>query len=177
MKTADSNNSELLLRAFRYFNDEMNVSEQAEFEQQLGSDLATQEALADVVVIQESLLANGDLVQIRANASSASLSKVAALLVTAASIAAIILSSTLSPRSKDSSQTHVAARTEDVEAVSLWTLMGRERDETETDVDANVVSIAATEIDVPDWMFAAVEASDHDEDLDILNFDDDEETL
>ncbi len=177
MKTTDTNNSELLLRAFRYYNDEMSVPEQTEFEQHLGSDLATQEALADVVVIQESLLLKSDSVQVRAKPSSLSLSKVAALLVTAASIATIILSGTLSPGSKDSSETDVAAITGDVEAVSLWTLMGHERDEPEAESDANAVSIAAAVIDVPDWMFAAVEAGDHDEDLDILNFDNDEETL
>lgn len=176
MNTTSTNNSELLLRAFRFYNDEMSISERAEFEQQLGSDLASQEALADVVVIQESLLVKSDSVQIQRKSSSTSLSKVAALLVTAASIAAVILSSTLSPSSKESSETGVAAVTADVEAVGLWASMGRDRDESELEFDANTFSIAAAEIDVPDWMFAAVEASNHDDKLDILDFDE-EETL
>ncbi len=177
MNTSNINNSELLLLTFRYFNNEMSVSEQTDFEHQLGSDLATQEALADVVVIQESLLANVGPVRVRTKSSPSSLSKIAALLVTAASIAAIILSGTLSPNFTNSSQTDVATNTGDVEAISLWASMGRDRNEAEAEFDANTSSVAAIEIDVPDWMFAAVEASDHDEDLDILNFDDDEETL
>lgn len=198
-------NSDDLILAERYLNDELSPKETRAFELRLSSDVALQDALADVVLIFQCLQENSwtnrnhepslqstqlsaDL-RIRsalsghaghssqlATAPPAHASRVIACATAALALAVLLVTNLLHPdlhrpdsltMASSPAQNHAA-----VETAALWTMMGRALDgmdgvSHERDQEEPLLSgFTTTEIDVPEWMFAAVEASDQPAEMD-----------
>ncbi|QDT34399.1 hypothetical protein [Thalassoglobus polymorphus] len=195
-----NHNSELLLQAHRYFTDEMPATERAEFETQLSSSLAAQDALADVVLIHQGLQLSEGKTSIASSQSSAvsnlctvssdqpaharrSIVRIAALLTTSLALLVVVGIGVRDQASSSNSTLQNVAevdsegQSKDLEAMALWTLMSTDEHlPAESNDEANATH-AAVELDVPDWMFAAVEASSLEDDLDFMNHGEDGETL
>ncbi len=143
--------------------------EHATFEEQLATDLASQEALSQIVLIHKSLQISvsatpspGVQTKHTANRPDRS-SRVVALLTTSLALLFIVWIGIVKQEPTLVSQP-VSENTSDQQSpVDV-------ADETHT-------TLASMDIDVPDWMLVAVEASDFEDEMEIMDFDDDEETL
>ncbi|WP_417847831.1 hypothetical protein [Thalassoglobus sp.] len=194
-----NHNSELLLQAHRYFTDEMPAIERAKFEAGLSSNLAAQEALADVVLIQQSLQLSETKTSVTSSHTNAvsnlrtvsgeqsapharrNIVRIAALLTTSLALFVVVVIGLMDQASTSTSQNVAEVSSEnqskDLEAMALWTLMSTDQHLSAESNEESNSTLAAMELDVPDWMFAAVEASSLEGDLDFMDHEEDGETL
>ena len=185
--SSTSDQSDLLL-AHRYYSNTMSDEERLSFETRLGSDESAQQALIDVVQIEESLLAisqerpNGFVKPKQpANPSRQNYNVASTLALTACVIVilTIVVSRTPAPLTPAIVQQPAA---DDLSVVSLWSQMS-EPELTENSQVAEVLDDFADgqqslELTVPDWMFVAVEVGSLEDDHDMVDPESlDEETL
>lgn len=215
--TSNSDKPDHVLAALRYFNNEMSPVEIANYEALLADDCAAQNALAEVVLIQQSLesmarsnvavfdshtrVANDrDVAPLhasrqRSRRSDSQHSGRMALALSAAAIAIIgyvvihVSSTSQSPSMADANKrSPIEHQRQDVSVVTMWSLMSgdeapalgvvaSDQHESAWESDEISSSLSTEDLIVPDWMFAAVEASRLEEDLPEMNEFDDEETL
>lgn len=164
-----------LLEAFRYFNGEMSETERDAFEKLLADDDSAQSALADVVMIQsalltESLTASQIAVSVAAP-RTAPQSRFAAFL--GGTVALIVLLTSLVVLSPDNSTDMSLVSSDvsqleqnDLDAVGVWTQLesdsnvaaSRRRSNSDTD-DGHADHNSDNQLNIPDWMVVAVQAS------------------
>lgn len=199
-------NSNDLILAERYLNDELSPEETSVFEQRLSSDLVLQDTLADVVLIYhclqdhsrknqngavglQSTPLSADLQRLSSTSSlprhttslatvpPAHASRVIACATAALALAVLLVTNLLHPNPQRPDSRTMTSRPAqnhaDVETAALWTMMASALDGMdvathERDLEEPLLSgFSTTEIDVPDWMFAAVEATDQPAEMDL----------
>lgn len=217
--TSNNDNPDHLLAALRYFNNEMSPVEIVSYEALLADDFAAQNALAEVVLIQQSLKsmtcsdATGFDFTVRVTNDAESVSshtlrersrrsgsKTSGGIALAFSVAAIAIIGYVIIHSSITSQAHLPSmagaiksspiehQRQDVSVATMWALMSdsespvlgsvtNDHHDSSWESDDISSSYSSEELDVPDWMFAAVEASRLNDDLPEMNEFDDEETL
>ena len=165
----NENQSELLILAHRYLSDELSPVEADEFELRLAADGMLQSALTDVVMIQESLRLLSPSAETLPTVTSSGrrtygrFGGVVAVLTASVAVAVLLFAGPwFSSVTRSVNETQGIASDSvdrrDLEAIGLWTMMADEPELAEAE-ESHTNGMALAEIDVPDWMFAAVEAS------------------
>lgn len=163
--TSALSQSDLSLTAIRYLAGELDAAETDAFEQRLAADAVAQQALVHAVQISAAVLAGSPAapvvrpVRIAAGNRPTSTSRRAsvAALVSSGLVAAAVL---LALRAEPESVAVVSSGDSGSDAtVSLWTELDVEEIEAALD-EPSLVTVDGAEFDavqVPDWMFAAIE--------------------
>jgi hypothetical protein len=159
-----SDQSDLLLLAFRYVSGELPAQEAATFEERLAGDQDACEALADAVELCEVVaIGAADSVMAPARSSRPSRRKAAAVLAgSLASVAAIVAVGTqLADRGADREQRYAAHQASSL--LSMWRhLRNQEGDGNDRDLDEDGSNVEASD-EIPDWMFTALATTAGDE--------------
>lgn len=162
----NDDNSELLLEASRYLSGEMSAVEAEGFEERLAVNQAVRETLADLVLIEKCILADRGSAR-RMPVSScrnalyndhfrmpAALAGLASLVAVVAMAVSLRLGN---PESVQVSQ-HSPMSDADLSAVSLWASLAADIEAPAEKSDDLALLLDMEAIEIPDWMFAAVEA-------------------
>jgi hypothetical protein len=185
-------NAALLLEAHRYLSGDMDAGEWERFEERLADDQAVRDALADAVLLEQALSVEHPPVtgtRVSAvtigHASRGRQFSRRALLACAGSLAAlIVIAVAISGRFEAASSPLADASAtgpvsdEDALAAELWTSITADGDVSEYLEEPDDPEL--DQLDIPEWMFAAVEAGKEKRDslpFEPLDDDDEEETL
>ncbi|MBT5021077.1 MAG: hypothetical protein HON04_20285 [Planctomicrobium sp.] len=172
-----------LLDAFRYFNNEMSTAEMAAFEESLDGNFDLQSTLADVVLMQSALTSQNSLASQSETYRPVRSSRFAAILGGGLALAVLMSALVFKLPSKQEGSILLTSvdsplKQTDVDALGVWTIMegdsnvAANRRHLPADFEDNTFSTQADEeLDIPDWMFAAVEASSFAEEIPALDVD------
>ncbi len=159
-----SDQSELLLLAFRYVSGELPPQEASTFEERLASDQDACEALADAVELCEVVaIGAADSVIAPVRSSRPLRRKAAAVLAgSLAGVAAIVAIGTqLVDRRTDGETPYAAHQASSL--LSMWGhLRNQDTDGSDRDLDEEGGSVEASD-EIPDWMFTALATTAGDE--------------
>lgn len=189
--TSLNDNAALLLEAHRYLSSDMDAGEGERFEELLARDQAVRDALADVVLLEQALAAGGRAatganaapVAVKRATCSRRFSRRALLAWTGSFAALLVVAIAISVRFEVASSPLADASSgsvsdEDALTAALWTSITTGDEEAEELDESEGPEL--DQLDIPEWMFAAVEAGNGKRDaspFEPLDEDDEEETL
>lgn len=169
--------------AFRYFNNEMSPAEMAAFEESLDGNFDLQSTLSEVVMMQSALAPSRALISKSEKHLSLRSSRFAAVLGGGLALA-VLVSALIFKLPASQVDANLLASVDpsleqaDLDALGLWTILESDSNvaassrRLPSDLEDKTFSHQADgEIDIPDWMFAAVEASSLAEEISPLEVD------